>query len=222
MVTVSILGSCRQESIKRYYNVTNFHEETSWPHYTKEMLQIIRYAKNGDIKQEDANYIFRKCILKYGPLNHSAIKQMFDSTDLFVLEIASRLSYEYNGYYLHHIASENAYGNPDIIPKVIIRSMSDSEIVDDIRQLKDELSPKKIAVVTHFHTYDGKRKQLADLIRSTCNDLQIPVFDPSYLAKNHSTDQLFCKEAVLSHYTPYGHDVIAPEYKSFIDKIISS
>jgi hypothetical protein len=145
---------------------------------------------------------------------------MYDSTDLFVLEIASRLSYEYNGYYLHHIASENAYGDPEIIPKVSIRSMSNEEIEQDILEIKRELYPKKFCVMTHFYTYDGKRKELANFVKDVCKRNDIPVLDPTEHLGSYSTDLLFSKEAILSHYTPAGHDLIAPVYKRFIESVL--
>jgi len=211
---ISILGSCRQETIKQLYTCTDLHEETSWPNYTKEILQIINYAKLGNIEQHDADYIFRKCILKYGNLDKTKINNLFNSTDIFVCEIASRLSYEYNGFYLHHIAKESAYGNPKIINDIVVRQMTNKEIYNDIIKIKEELYPKKLIIITHFHTYDGKRRELANFIYNTCVKLNIPCIDPSILLQQYTIEQLFCEEASLNHYTPFGHSQVKILYKN--------
>ena len=48
---VTIFGSCRQYSIKEIYKCTDIQEEISYPHYTKEVLQIIDYLKNINLKK---------------------------------------------------------------------------------------------------------------------------------------------------------------------------
>ena len=46
MSYITILGSCRQLSILKYFNVSFIQEELNYPHYTKEILQQIIYLKN--------------------------------------------------------------------------------------------------------------------------------------------------------------------------------
>lgn len=215
---ISILGSCRQDSIKKLYRTTDLHEETSWPHYTKEILQIIKCAK-GKLKldKDDENVVFRKCILKYGNINYDKIQRLFQETDIFVLEIASRLVYEYKQYYCHHIASEKAYGNPEKINEIKIRSQSDQEIEDDLSEIKKEIGKKHIVIVTHFATYNGKRRDLVNLLKSICCKLDLTIFDPSILLQENSVDNLFVKESVLSHYTSLGHQIVSRHYKDTID-----
>ena len=59
----------------------------------------------------------------------------FKNTDLFVVEIASRISYEYKGYYAHHILSEDEFAPPDR-DSIIIRDLTDFEIEEDLKAIK--------------------------------------------------------------------------------------
>ena len=45
MSLITILGSCRQESLYKNYNITSIQKNISYPHYTKEIIQAIEYCK---------------------------------------------------------------------------------------------------------------------------------------------------------------------------------
>lgn len=46
---ITVLGSCRQYSLREDYSVTNIQEDISYPHYTKEILQVINFCKFGNL-----------------------------------------------------------------------------------------------------------------------------------------------------------------------------
>ena len=46
---ITILGSCIQHSLKNKYNITDIQEKLSYPHYTKEILEVIKYCKYNHI-----------------------------------------------------------------------------------------------------------------------------------------------------------------------------
>ena len=56
--TITILGSCRQESLCKKYNITSIKEDLSYPHYTKEILQVLHYCMFDNLKPEET-IIFR-------------------------------------------------------------------------------------------------------------------------------------------------------------------
>jgi len=43
---LTILGSCRQDSLYSYFDVTNIKEKLTYPHYSKEIIQAIEFCKN--------------------------------------------------------------------------------------------------------------------------------------------------------------------------------
>ena len=103
---VTILGSCRQDAIYKIpgVNVTGIKENISYPHYTKETLEVIKFCKTGHLTPEETISTFRTPILKNAKLYFNDILNTnFNTTDIFIIEIASRITYEYNGRYVHHI-----------------------------------------------------------------------------------------------------------------------
>ncbi len=67
---ITIFGSCRQSSLYSKYNVTNIQEDLTYPHYTKEILQAIRFCKGiSSITEEQTALCFRTCILRNKNVN---------------------------------------------------------------------------------------------------------------------------------------------------------
>lgn len=220
---ISILGSCRQRPVSKYYDTTSLHDLLTYPHYTKEILQAIRFIKYNDIPIEDTSYVFRTCLINgcRPVLDLGKIKEAYDSTNIFLIEVASMKSYMFNGYYLHHIADDPTYFKHH--DQVIKGDLSKEEIEDDIINIRNELHPKKMILVTHFATYHhGKRYELTKHIENVGNKLSIPVLNPSNLLKKYTAEQLFAREAVLSHFTPLGDDLIAEVYKQYIEELIKN
>ena len=50
---ITVLGSCRQHSLQNKYSLTSIQEELSYPHYTKEILEVI---KNEFTNQKISNW----------------------------------------------------------------------------------------------------------------------------------------------------------------------
>lgn len=219
-MNITILGSCRQYSIKNNYNTSSIQDRLTFPHYTKEIIQAIEYCKG--VHQFDNNltqYCFRTGILTKSNINYQKeLQQEFENTDLFVLEIASRISYEWNNVYVHHILSENEYGFHDI-PNIKIRDLTDIEIENDIVRIKELLYPKKILIVPHVYTRtSGKRYELVKLLEHLTTKYDIPFINPSELLKNE-TD--IYEEGQAFHYSSKGNNLVEKLYKERIDTIFS-
>ena len=49
---ITILGSCRQDSLYKKYKITSIKNNLSYPHYTKEVLQVIKYCLFDNLSPE--------------------------------------------------------------------------------------------------------------------------------------------------------------------------
>jgi hypothetical protein len=204
MSYITILGSCRQQSIIKYLNISLIQEELNYPHYTKEILQQIIYLKNKNISNDQSKFCFRsglldKCNIEITDEKYNSLKNEFDKTDFFLLEISSRKGYKWNNLYLHHIAENPEYCFHDI-ENIIKYELSDEEIEEDIINIQKELYPKKIFIISHFSTYSyGKRFELIRLLEKICLKRNIPFLDQTEIIKKYGPTILE-NEPVLVHY----------------------
>lgn len=218
---VSILGSCRQTSVAQYFSMTDLHEELTYPHYSKEIIQAIEHA-SGVIRIHDLDtlHCFRKGILNKSEVDYNKVRKIFDETDIFLVEIASRKKYVYDGKYVHHILTEEKYGFYDRM-EISIEHQSDAEIEDDLIRMKELLYPKPFIIVSHLYSVkEGSRYELIQLLKNLCAKLKIPFLNPSERLQHENPEQLYEKEAKLAHWTPYGHSLIAKIYKEMIERVL--
>ena len=217
---ITIFGSCRQTAIASLTPTTDIHDRLNYPHYTSEILQQIRYLKYRNIPEEYTKYCFRSGLLSRcsAPIRNDAYMKMkrdFDNTSLFLVEIASRISYKWNNRYMHHIATEEAYGFYDR-HAIEQRDLTDEEIEEDLIQIRNELYPKPFIVISHFATYPhGKRYELTQLLQSICHKFNIPFLNQSDLIAKYG-ESILVPEPVLAHYTEEGHQIVG---KWMMDKI---
>jgi hypothetical protein len=218
---ITILGSCRQDSLYKKYNVTNIKELISYPHYTKEILEVINYCKYGNIEDNDTKYIFRTPMLNNTPIKYSEeIKKEFEKTELFIIEIASKKYYKYNNRYVHHILKDH-----NILEKsneknkdIEINDLSDEEIENDIIKIKQELN-KPIIIVSHISTYkNSKRDDLVILLEKICLKYNIPFINPikELNKKGYDITEL-TENNNINHYNYLGHEKILEVYSDFIN-----
>lgn len=222
---ITVLGSCRQYSLREYYSVTNIQEDISYPHYTKEILQIINFCKFGNLTEEETLYTFRTAILNNKPITFTEeLKNEFNSSDLYVIEIASKFKYQYNDKYLHHISVEDKY-NVSIKNEIVVSVQTKEEIEQDIIQIK-ELLNKPIIIVSHLVTRDyGERYILKMWLEEICLKYNILFIDPVKEIKNKNEninlDEIFVQENTLAHYTDYGNQIVKEIYKENINKLFT-
>lgn len=224
MVKITILGSCRQDSLYRdgKYEITQIRNNLSYPHYTKEILEVIRFCKEGHIKPKDTLTTFRSPILTKNMISWPGwVLNEFTSTDIFVLEIASRICYEYNGLYVHHIATEEKY-NIDHRSDIKIRKQTKEEIEQDILKIKEEIQ-KPFIIVSHIYTYErGERYMLVMWLKDICRKYSIPFINPAIeLTRDGTTLYELIQEenGLVNHYNEKGHVKIKKIYNSYIDKL---
>jgi hypothetical protein len=219
-MNVTIFGSCRQKAIERHNNITLIQERLTYPHYTKEVIQAIQFCKNKDtIPLEKTQWCFRAGILSKEPISYD-FKSEFDNTDIFVIEVASRIAYEYDGLYVHHILEEEQYGFQER-NKIVRRIQTDEEIEEDILTIRKLLYPKPFIIVPHLYTYTtGNRYKLIDLLKTLTSKMNIPLLDiSSHL--NNCENVYKLNEDRLMHLTEYGTEVCSHIYKTKIERVIN-
>jgi hypothetical protein len=218
MCLVTILGSCRQDSIYNIHEVTSIKNDISFPHYSKEILEVIRFCKYGSLTSEETTRVLRSAILSNTPIYHnSKIINEFNNTDVFVIEIASIKKYIYNNKHTHHILYDNnMYNCKD---QTIVIEQTEDEIEEDIIEMKKELN-KPIIIVSHLITrQSGIRYNLSVCLEKICNKHNILFINPVNELKKRNIDisNIFQEgESLLSHYNQTGHKLIQQVYDEYI------
>lgn len=215
---ITIFGSCRQDALYRYYDVTSIRETLTYPHYSAEILQAIKYCCGSlDPNQIFTKFAFRTEILTGKKPNSKKIRAEFNNSDLFVLEIATRKTYKHKGIFLHHICDEEKY-SCKFLSEVNIYDSTDNDIEKDLVEIKKLLAQKKFFVVTHFYTKKtGKRYELVELLKNLCAKHSIPIFDPvEALGGVGKVKELLLEEDVYNHYNRNGHEEVGQCYVDFI------
>ena len=93
MKTITILGSCRQDSLYKKYNITSIKEGLSYPHYTKEILQVLNYCMFDNLKPEET-IIFRTPAINKKIIQNNPFSNDIKNSDVIFIEIASRKYYK--------------------------------------------------------------------------------------------------------------------------------
>lgn len=207
---VTIFGSCRQDSLAHYFEVTRIRDGLTYPHYSKEIIQAIEYVKSaGDIRPSTVK-VFRNSLLNLRLVNPKKLKKDFDATDVFVVEIASLIEYKKGSDYFHHVAIETISG----IQK---ETQTYDSLKEDIVRIHELLSPKKVLFATHYSTKsNGVRFDLASFIEETCNSLGFETINPSDMNTHWKTSELHIDEDVVSHFSQMGHDIMGGRYREKI------
>lgn len=230
MTNVTVLGCCRQHELKNIYNVNDILECINYCHYSKEVIQLIKYLKYKHIDPEYTRYLFRSYILANyscvldGP-TYDEYKKQFETSDMVVIEIATRQAYKWRqhevDYYLHEIAHEEKYGFFDR-SNIEVYQQSDEELEADLIEIKNELVGKKFIIVSHLCTYEkGKRWELVCLLEKLCAKYSIPFFNQTLMIYKYGKGILI-DEPVYAHYNSLGHQLVGQELKKRIDIIISN
>jgi len=213
---LTLFGSCRQDSFYEIpeVNITEIRNNISYTHYTKEILEVIKFCKHGHISPEETTNVFRTPIINNQKLFFNDIlEQNFINTRIFILEVASRTSYLYNGNYVHHILFDNENFNK----RITVNKQTDEEIENDIIQIKSELNDRDMIIVGHIVTHNfGNRYDLLTLLEKICEKHNIYFINPvKELTKlGYNVKNLLMEDG--THYNNAGHEAIKRVYLNFI------
>lgn len=229
---VTVFGSCRQDSVQYNFAVTPIRDGLTYPHFTGEVLQAIAFCSR-PFGRRPPDLAFRT-----GQLGKRVIPRLlayisFLRTDVFVVEIASALSYEYGEWVYHHEIHDNRESiqarhpggaiDRELLEGLKPVAMEWDQIRRDLERIVSLLGPRRVVFVTHFSTRsEGKRFELAGAVEHFLATKGVSVINPSALLERWTADELFVQEPVLSHYTPLGHSIIGGIYRDAIISQVSS
>ena len=216
---ITILGSCRQDSLYKKYKITSIKNNLSYPHYTKEVLQVIKYCLFDNLSPEQT-MIFRTPILNNSPINKNPFLNKIQESSVIFIEISSKKYYKYKELYAHHILyDDNKYNKNK--NEIQTGTLTDKEIVDDLHEIITLLHSKKIIFVGHLVTKkEGERYNLFTLIKDFCLKNKILFIDPmkELLEKELPIDEIIeDPNTHFAHYTQKGHEEILKIYEKFIN-----
>ena len=202
--------------------VTGIRDNVSYPHYTKEMLEIIKFCKEGHLSPEETVTTFRTPILYNKKLYfNDVLKKNFNDTSVFILEIASRKTYEYNGRYVHHILFDSEPYNQQYKDKINISTQSDEELENDIIQIKKELN-RPIIIVGHLLSYSiGSRYELVVLLEKLSLKHNILFINPEKEITNLGYNVKEVLGVDENHYNEKGHEIMQTIYHKYLKMLIN-
>lgn len=222
---VSAFGSCRVSYVK---NNTKLSDMISYTHTTREAIQLIHYIKGKLILQPPYNKIcFRTGILRKNPIQwNPAFQDLYERTDVFVVEVCSKKKYMHGGLCLHDLSVDKRFPDfnketpANILEEYKLVEQTDEEICQDLLYLKELVAPKKLVVVSHYNAklngeYLPSRNALVQLLKGICSEKTIPFFDPTQALSEFPQEMVI--SADLSHYTQFGMN----EMTNALNKIIN-
>lgn len=211
-MSVSIFGTCRLNEIKNNNNLNNF---INYTHSTKEVIQFIKFLKGELIVYPPYNKVcFRTGICDNRCIEYNQhYTNLFENTDIFLIEICSNKKYIHGDFYLHHLSVDLRYKHDsmdtprEIMKNHIIEKQSDEEIENDILEIRRMLHPKIVIIVSHYNSkingeYIESRNHLINLLDNICKKYSIPFINPTKVLSNFTQEQVMTGD--LGHYTQLG------------------
>lgn len=216
---VTVFGSCRQDSVSAVSPTTAIRDGLTYPHYSKEVLQAIRFVADISEPRPTSLAAFRNTQIGERLVSRRRLHRQFLATDVFIVEIASRLAYEVAGDYWHHHAIDSGSMSEFSDGELRKRRQDDSEVLGDLFAISELLSPKPVVFVTHICTRsEGDRAQLRNLVVEFCHANGAAVIDP-VASLGEPIDSLVQPELVLAHFTEQGHARMAEIYGQVIRSV---
>lgn len=226
MRNVTVFGTCRLDSLNNsnsnlLYNYNDrIKQEISYSYYTKEILEIIKFIKYNTLASEDTIRVFRSPMINKVGIYAENFKEIFKKTDIFIIEICSKKSYNYNNHYVHSVLDK--FSNDEIASQIKVNIQSDEEIENDMIEIISELNNKKIIVVGHLVTYEnGDRYELSKLLKHICLKNNILFIDPvkEITEKGYNITDLVINESKILHYNEKGHSIMKQIYEEYLNRL---
>lgn len=210
-IVVSIFGSCRQDSLYKSFRVSKIRDGLTYPHYSKEIIQAIRYCLEDPGMVGIDPRVFRNTLIGSTLISKAKIQKEFSRSDYFVIEIASMLEYtDHQSFYFHHIAKE-------IYPNIEVRRQNFTELKQDLDLIASLIGKDRLVFVSHFSSRKfGIRFELSEFLRNYCDRHGIDFIDPSEMITSWDLNQLVLPEDVISHFSPVGHSIMHDRYREII------
>jgi len=232
------IGTCRITPAINHLNSTYIDKYITRPTNSSELLQLIKFLKYKNIKEENFKYIFEYSINRKRKIKDNIIKKaisLFNNENVkYIFEICSKKCNVYNKtLFSHYTASSliiDKYGkirswfSKNEVNNLKLKILSFEEIERDITKIKEELNNKKFIIVGHYVTqFSGDRYELNEWLKKICLKLNIIFIDPIQEIKkndkNFNTDKYFVKEIKLIHLNKEGEKIMKLIFNNFLKLI---
>jgi hypothetical protein len=184
----------------------------------------------------DSSYIYNRFLEKLRSNiirseKYHGDKELFDKSDIFIVEICSRKNYKCNNFYLHHLCVDPRFSyyynqTPAAIKNNCKKiNQTDEEIEQDLLEIRDLLAPRKMIVVSHYNSkmngeYIPARASLIDLLEAITKKHNIPFVNPTEVLKEYPQNTIMSDD--LGHYFEIGQvkvgEYINEMIKGFLEK----
>jgi len=221
---VTAFGSCRVSYVA---NNTRLSDAITYTHTTREVLQLIHFIRGHLMLPPPYDRIcFRNGLLRGAPLQWEPVfRDLYEQTDVFVVEVCSRKKYMHGGLCLHDLSVDDRFPNfnrgtpAKILEEFKLEEQTDEEIRQDLLELKATLAPKKMVVVSHYNAklggeYLASRNALVQFLKEVCAENVIPFLDPTEMLSEFSQELMISPD--LSHYTQFGMNEFTRKLNAFI------
>jgi len=107
-MSITIFGTCRLMGVN---NINNIHITVTFPHSTKEMIQMIKFFRNEITIPPPYDILcFRTAINnKKGISFDPCYNRMLIESNVCLFEISSRKKYIHNNFYLDHLGFDKSW-----------------------------------------------------------------------------------------------------------------
>jgi len=214
---VTLFGTCRLESLSDYNN--KIRNEISYTYDTKEILEVIRFIKHNHLSEEQTITTFRTPMLTKIPIYSKQFENIFEETDIYIIEISSRKTYKHNNIYIHRALYTMIN---DLTSKSEVIKQSDDEIENDILEIIHELNAKNVIIVCHIVTdTNSERYKLSEILENICLKHKLFFINPvkEINKKGYNINDLVSDDNKIYHYNENGHMIMKNIYEEYINKV---
>lgn len=210
------IGSCRT-NLKDYF-INNFDYNYKYSHSSKEVIQWINIFQN-KINFKDIPYI-ELCINDKDNFDIKKYKQIYQQSDILLIEISSLKIVTYNNFYYNLNYFNKEVEQDDKIKEIInINNQSEENLYQDLLEIQQMVFPKKIIFIGHLslNFYDiqfssNHRNIIDNVLRKMSNSIIL-----SDLFKNYDYKDII--ENDINHLNENSKKLISDEIKRILNRI---
>ena len=171
---------------------------------------------------------FRTGIVNKTYIDHTDhMRQLFNASKLFIVEICSNKKYIHGGFYLHHLAIDKRFSEyntatpADILASHTVEKQDDAEVEADILEIQRLLAPTRIVIVSHYNSkqngqYIAPRNDLICLLERICVKHAIPFVNPTSVLAYPQAEVM---TSDLGHYTEKGISEFSKYMNNYIREL---
>jgi hypothetical protein len=229
MNDIFAMGACR---IQQAIQTLGYPINKCW-YYTHTLSQAIQACKyfRGELTYPDGVYDLVKI---QGNINYPAhpkiekLIESFSNAKIVFLEIQTNKNYEYNGFFLNQECKEAR-----IVDGIKLYQDSKEDLINKM-SIIEELYPCPVVFVPHVFCDSWLTSMPGLIVRKFIEESIIEfcsykpnrlMFRPSVLVNEHG-DKMMLKtrdgNVDANHYSEFGRDVVAQEFKKIIENITGS